>query len=127
MTVGGRKVQDDFPIFMRGKECPFYGLKQEKGERKILFPINAAFFSLNSLIVTCQPKSMPSGLSPLEAEACRLARDNSAHSMVLPPRATSVPGIVVVNLALIPRCRAHYCGGSLGGNIHMILCVPQPV
>lgn len=40
----GRKAQDYFPVFMKGKEFLFYGLKQEKGERKMLFPIIAEFF-----------------------------------------------------------------------------------
>ena len=43
MEMERRKAQDCFPIFMRGKGFLSFGQKQEKRERKILFPIVAEF------------------------------------------------------------------------------------
>lgn len=43
MEMERRKAQDCFPVFMGGKGLLFYGQKQEKRERKILFPIVAEF------------------------------------------------------------------------------------
>lgn len=108
---------------MRGKEFPFYGLKQEKGERKILFPIIAEF------------------LFPQFIDWNILAQVNFQWTVSLGGRGLQVSKTTLLivwfyhqeqplllgNLAFIPRSRAHYCGCSLDSNIHMTVYVSKPV